>query len=404
MTGRPDGCGARPGLGGEPVPGPVGHDPYIDPVEHRDDEHAGDLPTVWQDRRARRDGRGGTVSVQATQVLWDMLDGPMPRGVLGLSDPHVQHVDGRWVMLVGGFSTSFRNRLYRATLAPGADLAAHGWRFDRDARGRLRPLAPDGRRGDWDAGGMHTPCHVPPHRGHPARVYYAGRRTARRYGDGSAYAIGLLERAPDGSWSRRARPVLEGDHDRPSVLEPTVVPVDDGYRMWFLSTPHEVGPGEQPDFELRVSDSADGVTWSPPQVFATSQEGWFDCALDGTAHGWTMLLARGTNLHGTRPYPPQGLWRMRAATPSGRREDWSPAERVLDTGAPATPAWMGRGVCGPSVATDADGTRLVFLTGTHRAPSWPRLAARRLASARRPPVPAPYFLATGAVVLDGPAT
>lgn len=343
-------------------------------------------------------------SVRSERVLWDMLDGPMPRGVLGLSDPDVHHVDGRWVMYLGGFSTSFRNRLYRAALAPGAEPALRGWRLDRDGHGRLRPLAPDGRRGAWDAGGMHTPSYVPPHRGFPARVYYAGRRTARRYGDGSAYAVGLLERGPDGSWSRRPGPVVEGSGDRPGALEPTVVPVDDGYRMWFLSTPHEVGPGEQPDFELRVCDSRDGTAWSSPRVFATAQEGWLDCAVDGAGPAWTMLLARGTNLHGTRPYPEQGLWRIRAATPSGLREEWSAPERVLDTDAPATPAWMGHGVCGPSVAARADGTRLVFFTGTHRAPPWWRVAVRRLASARRPPVPAPYFLATGGAELDGPST
>ncbi len=74
-------------------------------------------------------------SVRGAQVLWDMLDGPMPRGVLGLSDPDVHHVDGRWVMFLGGFSTSFRNRLYRATLPAGDGLRArrryrpigHGW-------------------------------------------------------------------------------------------------------------------------------------------------------------------------------------------------------------------------------------------------------------------------------------
>ncbi|MGJ0223732.1 hypothetical protein ACQUZK_10055, partial [Streptococcus pyogenes] len=43
--------------------------------------------------------------VRAGRVLWDMLDGPMARGVLGLSDPNVHHVADRWVMFLGGFST-----------------------------------------------------------------------------------------------------------------------------------------------------------------------------------------------------------------------------------------------------------------------------------------------------------
>lgn len=333
--------------------------------------------------------------VHDLRVLWDMLDGPVPRGVLGLSDPDVHEVDGRWVMLVGGFSTSFRNRLYRATLPAGADVDLDGWRLDRDASGRLVALVPDGRRGTWDAAGMHTPAYAPPHRGAPARVYYAGRRTSRRYGPGSAYAVGALEQRPDGGWERLPGPLVRGDDERPSALEPTVVPVADGYRMWFLAAPHEIGPGEQPDFEIRVSDSADGLTWSPPQTFATAAEGFFDSAVYRTATGWSMLLARGTNLHGTQPFPAQGLWRVRAAEPSAHRGAWSAPERVLDTDLPTTPRWAGRGVCGPSVATRRDGSHVVFFTGTHEAPGWWALAGSRLRAGRRPPVPAPYLLATG---------
>ncbi|SHI43308.1 hypothetical protein SAMN05421803_101206 [Nocardiopsis flavescens] len=338
--------------------------------------------------------------VTAPLPLWDMLEGTAPRGLLGLSDPNVHRVGDRWSLFVGGFSTSFRNRLYRADLPAGEDVRLTGWRLRTTAGGRPVPLVPDPPRGSWDAGGMHTPCYVPPHRGAPARVYYAGRRGRRHYGPGSAYAVGVLEQRPDGSWSRAAHPVATGTPDRPSALEPAVVPVADGYRMWFLSAPHEVGPGEQPDFELRASDSPDGIVWSRPRTFASRREGFFDTALYHGPDGWTMLLARGTDLHGTSPFPEQGLWAMRADTPSADRADWSPPVRVLDTGAPATPRWMGRGVCGPSVARTADGGLLVFFTGTHDSRSWWREAAARIAALRRPPVPAPYFLATGGARLE----
>jgi hypothetical protein len=342
-------------------------------------------------------------AVTGPTVQWDMLGGTVPRGLLGLSDPNVHRVGDRWCMFVGGFSTSFRNRLYRATLPVGADVRLTGWRIDSSARGRPLALVPDAPRGSWDAGGMHTPCYVPPHRGAPARVYYAGRRTARHYGPGSRYSVGVLEQRPDGSWRRRRDPVLSGCADRPSALEPTVTAVGDGYRMWFLTAPHEVGPGEQPDFELRVADSADGLRWSAPRTFATREEGFFDTALHRGPDGWTMLLARGTNLHGTTPFPAQGLWAMRAQTPSADRSAWSPPVRVLDTDRPATPRWMGRGVCGPSVAAAGDGTLLVFFTGTHASRPWWREAAGRVAALRRPPVPAPYFLATGGARIALPA-
>ncbi len=324
---------------------------------------------------------------------WDMLGARMPRGILGLSDPDVHLIDGRWVMFVGGFSSSFHNRLYRATLPAGAEPGQASWMLDD------RPVVTDPPKGAWDAGGLHTPSYVPPRNGRGARIYYAGRASARHYGEGSGYAIGVLTPGPDGGWVRHVEPVLRGWPGRASVLEPLVISVKDGYRMWFLATPHEVAPGEQPDFELHVADSADGFCWRLSRRFATTAEGYFDNAVYPTPHGWEMTLARGTNLHGTTPYPDQGLWVMRAATPSPERADWSSPQRVLDTDASGIPSWMGRGVCGPSVIARPDGRRLVFLTGTHDVDSWWQAARLRLARARRLPVPAPYFLATGMLTL-----
>lgn len=334
--------------------------------------------------------------------LWDMRDGPMPRGILGLSDPDVHHIDDRWVMHIGGVSVGLRNRLYRFTLPPGVGLGSSDWHLDRDERGRPRPLVPDAGRGCWDSGGMHTPSYVPAHLGHPARLYYAGRRSSKRHGPGSAYSVGVLEEMPTGGWRRLPEPVLSGDAVRPSAFEPTVIAVPEGYRMWFLAAPHEVGKGEQPDFELRVSDSEDGLVWQTPRVFATVEEGFFDNALLRTPDGWGMILARGTNLHGTRPYPAQGLWWSSAATPSADRGRWSAPVRILDTDDPATASWLGHGVCGPSVGADATGRVRVYFTGTHRTVGWLRLAVERLRSGRRPPVPAPYHLATGAADLSLP--
>lgn len=330
----------------------------------------------------------------AVEPIWDMLGQRMPRGVLGVSDPDVHRIDDQWVMFIGGFSTSFRNRIYRARLPVGADLQPAGWRLDRD------PITSDPPRGSWDAGGMHTPSYVPPGDHDEARIYYAGRASSQQYGEGSTYSIGVLRRQEDGRWLRHPTPVLRGWPERPSVLEPLVIRTQRGYRMWFLATPHEVAPGEQPDFQLHVSDSIDGTTWDDAHLFATREEGFFDNAVYPTDQGWEMTLARGTNLHGTDPYPGQGLWVMHAATPSPRRRDWSAPQCVLDTDAPGTPAWMGRGVCGPSVAFTIDGQRMVFLTGTHDVGSWPQAVRRRISRSRRLAVPAPYYLATGGGTLS----
>ena len=91
--------------------------------------------------------------------------------------------------------------------------------------------------------------------------------------------------------------------------------------MWYQANPHEVGPGEQPDYELRCTDSVDGITdWSPPQVFAGPDEGFFDNTLAHTSTGWVMILARGSNLHATSDFPAQGLWWTTAPTASA---DWT---------------------------------------------------------------------------------
>lgn len=172
----------------------------------------------------------------------------MPRGLLSAGDPDVHVIDGVPTMYLGGFSTTLRNRLYRARLAPGQDLDSGRWVFDTDARGRVRPLVVDPPRDGWDRTGMHTPSFVPGADGHPPRLYYTGRASLQHYGNRSSYAIGVLEYR-EGRRERRAEPVLRGSAPRMSVLEPLVVHSRGRYLMWFQANPNEIGPGELPDYE-----------------------------------------------------------------------------------------------------------------------------------------------------------
>lgn len=323
-----------------------------------------------------------------TTVLWDMVDGPMPRGLLGVGDPDVHVIDDVPTMFLGGFSTSFRNRLYRAVLSPGADPASAGWKLDVDDRGLVRALVADPPRDAWDGAGMHTPSYVPESSTQPARIYYTGRSSRKHYGPGSNYAIGAVELI-DGEWRRREAPLIEGVAPRQSVLEPLVVAESGWYVMWFQANPHEVGPGELPDYELHVAESADGISWSAPRVFATSTEGFFDNAVVRVDDGWLMVLAHGSNLHDTPDFPAQGLWCSRSQKLSADRADWTEPVRVLDTDLPGTPTWMARGVYGPAILPVDDGEPVIFATGTRDAPSWPVFNAKRLIRGRKPVVPAP---------------
>lgn len=336
------------------------------------------------------------------QRLWDMVDGPMPRGLLGIGDPDVHLIDGRWTMFLGGFSTTFRNRLYRAILADDAELDSGAWRIERNHSDRATALVPDPPRGAWDAAGMHTPSYVPANDHHGPRIYYTGRATSKHYGPQSHYAIGVLEYR-HGRWHRRNAPILQGTPPRSSVLEPFVIYTEGGYRMWYQANPHEIGPGEQPDYQLCCTDSEDGLTgWSAPRVFADSDEGFFDNTLARGGQGWVMVLARGSNLHATPNFPGQGLWWITASRPSADRADWSLPQRLLDTDVPNTPDWFARGTYGPAVAfTDPTTMRAtVYFTATRSAPSWPALTLRQLVRLQRPPVPAPFYLGTGSIQAD----
>ncbi|WP_017586331.1 hypothetical protein [Nocardiopsis ganjiahuensis] len=331
-------------------------------------------------------------------ALWDMVQGPMPRGLLGVGDPDLHVIDGVPTMYLGGFSTTFRNRLYRARLAPGQALDSGRWVWDTDTRGRVRPLVQDPPRHGWDRAGMHTPSFVPGTDDHPPRLYYTGRASPQHYGNRSSYAIGVLEYR-QGRWERRAEPVLVGSAPRKSVLEPLVIHDRGRYVMWFQANPNEIGPGELPDYELRVTESTestDGIAWSPPQVFAGPQEGFFDNAVHRVGQRWVMVLARGSNLHNTPNFPHQGLWVITAPELVADRSEWTAPVRILDTDRADTPQWMGRGVYGPALHT-LEGTEeaVLMYTAVRAAPTWAAFNLRRLLGGKRPVVPSPFYLAVG---------
>jgi hypothetical protein len=336
-------------------------------------------------------------------VFFDMLTGLHPvRNVWGVSDPDVHKIDGRWVMFLGGVTNRLKVQLFAAVLPEGAPLSSTAWSLVTDPPGKAVPLAPAPPKGQWDARGMHTPSYVRGPGGREERIYYAGQSSRSVTGKRSRYAIGYLVRTHAG-WQRHGPPVHIGTPERPSVLEP-LVRYDDGvWRMWYVSAPHEVGRGELPDYQLEYVEGDDGIRWSTPQVLFSVEDGYFDNAVQSVDGHYEMVVARGTNLYGTPGYPAQGLWWLRSPRLSGRRADWTGTPvRLLDTDVEPLP-WFANGGCGPSfhygdTETDRD-TMYVFFTGTHARTNWLKIAAARLARRRRPPVPAPFYLATGRIAI-----
>lgn len=333
-------------------------------------------------------------SLVETRKLFDMLDSPRPgHGLLGVSDPDIHHLDGRWCMVVGAMNSRFRVRLYEARLPEGADITDDCWQFVTDDDDHAVALgAPE--HGAWDSPGMHSPTYVrgPANDRTVERIYYAGQLSRAMSGKRSRYAIGYLERSPGGQWVRHSEPVLYGDDTRPSAMEPYVLWAGGQWRMWYLACVGEVGRGELPDYEMRYTTSEDGQTWTTPERFATTVEGFFNNTVIVGDAGSRMIAARGTNLHGTDPFPSQGLWLADTTGVPGDRASWQPFERLLDTDTAAEP-WYAAGICGPACVLDGDDTMHIFATGTHSPISWYRAIFQQLRR-RRPVVPAPFYLAT----------
>jgi hypothetical protein len=341
-------------------------------------------------------------------VLFDMTAGIGVANVLGVGDPDVHFIDGQWTMFLGGFTTGFAVRIFEARLPTGHELDSDDWRLTTMG-GRSRRAAAlfnPPRLGAWDSHGTHTPSYV---RARPVdgsvleRIYYAGRSTVRNGGPRSRYSIGVAERI-GGPWRRYPRPVLVGDGSRRSVFEPLVRYQDGLWKMWFQRAPHEVGRGEQPDYELCYTESADGIGgWSPPKVVFGSDEGYFDNSVQALDGGFEMLLARGSNLYGTSPYPPQGIWWVRAKSATPIRSAWTRDPVPILDAESDPPAWLSRGAFGPDFQygrrVHDSATLYVFTSGTSAAPPWPRLVLTRLRERRLPPIPVPFALAVGRLTI-----
>jgi hypothetical protein len=340
--------------------------------------------------------------------LFDMRDWFTPvRNVLGIGDPDVHKVDGRWTMFLGGFQTSFKNNLFTATLPPGAPLSSTEWRLTTVASNHRRaaPLVDQPPQGSWDAFGLHSPSYV---QGPTARrIYYAGRGGKSVTDNTVPYAIGMLEWT-GADWERRPAPVLRGTHDLPNVLEPKVRYLDGKWRMWYAATPVEAGKTITPTYQVRYVDSDDGLAWSQPQVLFSSHENFYDAAVWTSDHDtYEMLTCRSTNLYARPDFPKQGLWWLSSTAPSGRRADWT-SHPVLLLDADNGPEWYGNGIFGPTIAhddtTDDPDTIYVFFAGVTKERSWWRTTLRHARSLRPPPVPAPYFFTIGRAQLRRPST
>lgn len=335
--------------------------------------------------------------------LLDMRDGYAPiRNVLGMSDPCVAHVDGRWTMFIGGMGLDAKTNILTATLPRGDTLASDRWQFTMVPGNRWRAarIVDQPARGQWNRC-MHSVCYVEGMvLGEPVRrLYHAGRAAETVVSTGAPYRIGYLEMR-DGRWVSRPHPLeVMGLRDHLGVLEPKVEYVDGYWHMRYLAL-RDPGDDKNGEHTILYSKSADGETnWSDPVVFADAAAGFYDSVVL-VDHGRPCVLAltRDSNLSGATPYPQQGVWFAASPRYSPDLADWS-APSLTVVPEYDQDGWYRNGMCSPSLRwsdhpDEPDTLYVFFVTATARTP-WPTMAYRALRSCTLPPVPAPFYFAIG---------
>lgn len=323
--------------------------------------------------------------------------------LLATGDPDVQRFGDQWWMFFGAAQVDAAGNMagvniFTASLPSGAALNRTDWSItcteasSQDAQ----PLVQQPQRGQWDEW-LHTPSYVHgpstrsalgQHDGKRMRdrIYYAGSSAS----SGSAerqLSIGVMERV-DGTWVRRADPVLRGTTSNPCVFEPKVRFLHGKWRMWYLAAPKEPESGELPDYRIEYVDSDDGIDWSEPHETFSSADSYFDAAVtqrpDGA--GYDMVAARGPNRFATPGFPSPGLWWLGSRAPSGNRSSWT-ADPVQLLDAESGAVWYAAGAFGPCARYDTDndpGLIHVFFTGAAQ------------------PAPHPYVLSIGRLDIRQP--
>lgn len=251
--------------------------------------------------------------------------------------------------------------IFSASLPPGAPLSATGWTLTRDHAGALEPLAGRDASRAWDGnGGRHCPSYVKgwdPRKGEwVERIYYAGA-AQNLWGP---YTIGFLE-WDGGNWIDRPQPsfIANEDWEHGSVYEPNLIYHDGKWKMWYVA-----GSNQEDCLVHGYAESADGASgWSRHTVFAPPEMKMFDFCVREREGGFEAVFAR-VWVRGVTPPPATGLWRCRAAQPSGTLSGWSDPVQIMtaeDRGWHAGP-WK------PSLAFPAPKTEraLVFFDGLYR--------------------------------------
>jgi hypothetical protein len=189
----------------------------------------------------------------ASTTIFEKLPGNpvLPLGKKG--SPDTGHAEYPSVVVVGDliwmFYAAYGPR-HRWEIA--AAVSADG--IDWDKLGVV--FAPDTTAGAWDSASLGFPCVIHAPDAPPEerfRMWYAGK-------GGDLYeGIGLATSANGHDWRRRGRVMARGERgswDGAQLVDPAVVAVDGGYRMYYCGSRSADGL-----FALGLAISADGQNW-----------------------------------------------------------------------------------------------------------------------------------------------
>jgi predicted GH43/DUF377 family glycosyl hydrolase len=152
-------------------------------------------------------------------------------------------------------------------------------------------IVPDTTTSDWDSSTIAFPCVLYSAERAPAerfRMWYAGKSGALY--DGIGYAT-----SPNGrDWVRAGRALAaggDGEWDSSQVVDPTVIQVADGYRMYYCGSRDADGY-----FQVGLALSADGMNWvkspeNPLVKFEGNPSGAYTLEVLQDPDGYTLFVS-----------------------------------------------------------------------------------------------------------------
>ena len=172
--------------------------------------------------------------------------------------------------------------------------------------------------------------------------------------------VGLATSSDSLSWTKYfSNPVLAKDTKDPTELEvasPSVIKINNLYKMWYLSTTNFTGSGNEV-YRIKYATSTDGINWSL-QGYVLRKRSSVAWESEGVANP-SVIFSSGEYKMWYDARDSSGIWRIGYATST----DGIVWTRVLNPVLTASLAWEGTTVAAPSVFLQDNTYHLYYHAG-----------------------------------------